>query len=727
MKSTLKTASNTAVRAEQTRLLCRQGSSGSWGNIAAAALLGGALAWPGRNAVPLWVLSPFFVIIAIFIARLILVRRFYRAAPRDDEIAPWEHHFFVTSVLSGFAWGAAWIIVFPKIGGNLRFLLIVLVSGLVAAGIATLGAILRVYLAYMIPNLLGVFIASALWLPEGRLLMLGLLVVFFLVMLRTGRSQEASIVRAIVLAVEKEALLDIVRRRSDALIKANTAAEEAREEALEASRAKSEFLANMSHEVRTPLNGVLGITELLLLDEELSAHQRDYLETIFSSGKVLLSFLNEILDFSKVEAGKLALEKLDFQPGALLFEVVRVHAAQAHQRNNELICDVSSDLDKRFFGDPTRLRQILSNLISNAIKFTKDGEVVVRVQKGKKIGKDIVTLNFSVQDTGIGIPKTEQSHIFESFAQADGSTTRRFGGTGLGLAISSRLVNLMGGDLSLASDPGHGSTFSFEIPLERLEGPRARPPIVQDRLLKGLEILVLDENETHRKILGVHCKTWDMKPTLVDQEQDALDLLHQNPSRFGLILINDRLSEMDCFEFARHLKQMESVSAIPLIIMSSTPRHGDNLRCRNYGIEGYLLKPISANDLHKAMRLVLGQHEDKRDHPRDKNTSDSPQQDLVTRHMIAETAHRVLLVEDNRVNRMVVEKFLMRRGYHVTVAQDGIEALKAFKHNVFDVILMDIQMPRMGGYEATQEIRSIEDKRGSPPTPIIALTAHAMQ
>ncbi len=611
-----------------------------------------------------------------------------------------------TVTLLAITWGVGGALVLPIVPFETTALLLVVLAGLIASSLTTLAADPLSVRGFLAGIALPVFVSLAMSEQSHHLaaaVVVGLFTLGMAIVARRAHITLLDHLRVTArLAVSEEAA-----KHAEGVMRG------ARDLAERVARARSAFLANMSHEIRTPMNAVLGFVELIL-DTELSTEQRRALELVRSSSEALLMILNDILDYSKIEADHLELEAIPFDVSKVVHATASLLAVRAREKHLELLAEVTPEVPRGVRGDPTRLRQVLMNLIGNAIKFTEQGEVVVSVTTAL-VSDDAVQLRFGVRDTGIGIAPEHLATVFREFTQADSTMTRRYGGTGLGLAISQRLVRLMGGNIEVTSEVGRGSEFSFTLTfLPEMGIPRSAAGVAA---LGGRRMLLVDDNETNRRILREMLGAEGVQVDEASTAAEGLEALRRSVQKhtpYHLAILDVQMPDMDGFQLATAVRGEPALKSTRLMMLTSAGQRGDGERCRELGIRGYLTKPLSRADLLEALGTVLAGP-----------SEDAGTPEVVTRHTIAESRRtlRVLLAEDNPVNQQVAVAMLVKRGHQVHVSSNGREAVDAVRERDYDVVLMDIQMPEMDGFEATQAIRALPK---GEDLPIIGLTAHAL-
>ena len=697
-------ATDERIRADLARLLqerlLRESTLGVWVHPILIAVVV-ALAWPD---------APHDLLLgwagAVVFTALVRGAWIYVASSRPLTERAVRTGVRVTVTLLAITWGVGGALVLPVVPFETTALILVILAGLIASALTTLAADPLSIRGFLAGIALPVFVSLATSDQPHHQAAAIVVAVFTLGMAVVARRAHLTLVDHLQvtarLAVSEEAA-----KRAEAVMR------EARDLAERVARARSAFLANMSHEIRTPMNAVLGFVELIL-DTELSTEQRRALELVRSSSEALLMILNDILDYSKIEAEHLELESIPFDVSKVTHATASLLAVRAREKHLELLAEVSPEVPRAMRGDPTRLRQVLMNLIGNAIKFTEQGEVVVSVTTALA-ADDHVELRFAVRDTGIGIAPEHVGTVFKEFTQADATMTRRYGGTGLGLAISQRLVRLMGGEIEVQSEVGKGSEFSFTLAFPAETAPMSRLTAIA--ALGGRRVLVVDDNQTNRRILHEMLAGEGIKVDDVATAAEGLEALRRAERKrapYHLAILDVQMPDMDGFQMASVVRGERALASTRLLMLTSAGQRGDGERCRELGIRGYLSKPISRADLLEALCTVLSASPEETGTP-----------EVVTRHTIAESraSLRVLLAEDNPVNQQVAVAMLVKRGHEVHVTSNGREAVDAVRERDYDVVLMDIQMPEMDGFEATHAIRALPQGKDLP---IIGLTAHAL-
>src|SRR5213592_4916605 len=691
-------ATDERIRADLARLLrerlVRESMLGVWVHPILIAVVV-ALAWPD---------APHDLLLgwggAVLFTKLVRAAWIYVASRRRLSERAVRNGVRATVTMLAITWGVGGALVLPVVPFETTALILVILAGLIASALTTLAADPLSIRGFLAGIALPVFVSLATSDQAHHLAAAIVVAVFTLGMAIVARRAHLTLVDHLQVTV-RLAVSEEAAKRAEAVMR------DARDLAERVARARSAFLANMSHEIRTPMNAVLGFVELIL-DTELSTEQRRALELVRSSSEALLMILNDILDYSKIEADHLELEVIPFDVSKVVHATASLLAVRAREKHLELLAEVTPEVPRGVRGDPTRLRQVLMNLIGNAIKFTDQGEVVVSVTTALA-ADDVVHLRFAIRDTGIGIAPEQIGAVFREFTQADSTTTRRYGGTGLGLAISQRLVRLMGGQITVTSEVGRGSEFSFtlafatDVPASRAAGLAT---------LGGRRMLIVDDNQTNRRILREMLAAEGINVDEAATAAEGLEALRR--VRYDLAILDVQMPDMDGFQLATAVRADKKIKGTNLLMLTSAGQRGDGERCRELGIRGYLTKPISRSDLLEALRTVLAGSPEEAGTP-----------EVVTRHTIAESRAtlRVLLAEDNPVNQQVAVAMLVKRGHEVHVSSNGRDALEAVQERDYDVVLMDIQMPEMDGFEATHAIRALPKGKDLP---IIALTAHAL-
>ena len=673
------------------------------------------------STVNLTTLTTWFAIVCVVtLCRLVLRTAYFRSNPSQAHTSRWRTAFFLGAVAAGFAWGLTEIMLAPALPEQEALLLRLILGGVAATALASMAPWRAAFTGFITP-LLGSIIVPTLWSDNSvAALTVSVTVLFGVTLWVLAGTLSQNIEDSLRLrSVNLELIGQLHRSRSE-LATANDHLSEALRFATDSTQAKSRFLATMSHEIRTPLNGVIGMTNLLL-ETRLNREQREYADTVCRSGENLLSLINDILDYSKIEAGKVELEAVDFEVETAIEDVLEILAEAARNKDAELIFAPAPDLPQWLRGDVGRLRQILTNLVGNAIKFTTQGEVVVTAWLLTQQAHH-VDVCFEVRDTGIGIARDAQQHIFESFRQADSVATRGYRGTGLGLAISRQLVELMGGQIEVQSELGKGSTFTFSIRLERPRQPTSSPRPLAIKL-SGERVLYITDNDTHRGIQEQKLATQGMVVQTASNGPQALDMLLNAPYPFALAVLNFHRPDVEGLAAAELIRRHAKLAPLGILQLSYVGFGGKRETAAAAGINSFLMKPVRQTRLFQELADLLDRM---RNEPLRSAINDDLAAEARALRSLPQWSARILLAEDNAVNQRVAARMLGKYGLQVDVTEDGAQTVSACEKVQYDLILMDCHMPIMDGFKATAILRKRENN-SDRHLPIIALTASAMQ